>query len=217
MMKIAEQVDEPEDPFAVWESIDLIKSQNDQLRIGIKRLSDEEELLGETKDGEALSIVSIAAKLASSEEARAEQWRLRRDAEGSRDVAMAAADSLRREQEQLRSAVKELKFALFSSDMRIKDLRTRRLASPSPLRRVRSHEDGLDQEELRRAGESRWPGRIHWGQGALLGTITGARGGHLRIKLDGDFGSNPYHPTWELRYLDAPAQVRIGEDVADGE
>lgn len=37
-----------------------------------------------------------------------------------------------------------------------------------------------------------------------LGTITSARGGHLRIRLD----SSPkhpliFHPTWRLRYLSA--------------
>jgi len=31
MMKIAEQVDELEDPFAAWESVSLLQSQNDQL------------------------------------------------------------------------------------------------------------------------------------------------------------------------------------------
>jgi hypothetical protein len=38
-----------------------------------------------------------------------------------------------------------------------------------------------------------------------LGTITGAEGGHVMIKLDGQKNSLPYHPTWELRYLDAAA------------
>jgi hypothetical protein len=32
MLKVAEQVGELEDPFAAWESIELLKSQNDQLR-----------------------------------------------------------------------------------------------------------------------------------------------------------------------------------------
>jgi hypothetical protein len=50
-------------------------------------------------------------------------------------------------------------------------------------------------------------GRVEYtgGKTPCFGTITGARGGHLRIKLDGDFSSNPYHPTWELRYLDDTA------------
>lgn len=48
-------------------------------------------------------------------------------------------------------------------------------------------------------------GRVEYTGGTTpcFGTITGACGGHLRIKLDGDLSSNPYHPTWELRYLDA--------------
>lgn len=36
MMKVAEQVDELEDPFAAWETIDLIKSQHGQLRAALK-------------------------------------------------------------------------------------------------------------------------------------------------------------------------------------
>lgn len=32
MLRIASDMGEPEDPFAAWETIDLIKSQNDQLR-----------------------------------------------------------------------------------------------------------------------------------------------------------------------------------------
>lgn len=35
-----------------------------------------------------------------------------------------------------------------------------------------------------------------------LGTICGASGGHLSIRLDGVKHSMPFHPTWELRYLD---------------
>ncbi len=34
-----------------------------------------------------------------------------------------------------------------------------------------------------------------------LGTITSASGGHLRIRLDGQKHSLPFHPTWRLRYL----------------
>lgn len=36
-----------------------------------------------------------------------------------------------------------------------------------------------------------------------LGTICGASGGHLSIRLDGVKHSMPFHPTWKLRYLDA--------------
>lgn len=45
---------------------------------------------------------------------RAEQWRLRRDAEGSRDAAQAAADSLRIERDALRKALEP--FALMSTE-----------------------------------------------------------------------------------------------------
>lgn len=34
-----------------------------------------------------------------------------------------------------------------------------------------------------------------------LGTITGARNAHLRIRLDGEPRPLVYHPTWELKYL----------------
>ena len=36
-----------------------------------------------------------------------------------------------------------------------------------------------------------------------LGTICGASGGHLSIRLDGVKHTMPFHPTWKLRYLDA--------------
>lgn len=39
---------------------------------------------------------------------------------------------------------------------------------------------------------------------ARYGTITGAHGSHLRIRMDGDSFSNIYHPTWEIEYLEAP-------------
>ena len=35
-----------------------------------------------------------------------------------------------------------------------------------------------------------------------LGTITGAKSGHLLIRLDGVKHSMPFHPTWELEYLE---------------
>jgi hypothetical protein len=38
-----------------------------------------------------------------------------------------------------------------------------------------------------------------------LGTITGTRGPYLRIRLDGDKRSMPFHPTWELEYLGSAA------------
>lgn len=33
------------------------------------------------------------------------------------------------------------------------------------------------------------------------GTVTGSKGAHLRIRMDGDQHTGIYHPTWELRYL----------------
>ena len=38
---------------------------------------------------------------------------------------------------------------------------------------------------------------------ARLGNITGTQGSHLLIRMDGDKHSQPYHPTWMIRYLDA--------------
>lgn len=34
------------------------------------------------------------------------------------------------------------------------------------------------------------------------GVITGTRDAHLRIRLDGEKHSLPYHPTWHIKYLD---------------
>ena len=34
-----------------------------------------------------------------------------------------------------------------------------------------------------------------------LGTICGASGAHLSIRLDGKKHPMPFHPTWKLRYL----------------
>jgi hypothetical protein len=39
--------------------------------------------------------------------------------------------------------------------------------------------------------------------GPKLGTITYANGQYLMIRLDGSQTSATFHPTWELRYLDA--------------
>lgn len=35
----------------------------------------------------------------------------------------------------------------------------------------------------------------------MPGVITSARGPYLRIRLDGDNYSLPYHPTWNIKYL----------------
>ena len=41
-----------------------------------------------------------------------------------------------------------------------------------------------------------------------LGTITSAAGARLNIRLDGVKHAMPFHPTWELRYLDASASSK---------
>lgn len=50
-------------------------------------------------------------------------------------------------------------------------------------------------------------GRVEYtgGKTPRQGTITGAAGAHLLIKMDGDHFPMHYHPTWELRYLAAGA------------
>lgn len=44
-----------------------------------------------------------------------------------------------------------------------------------------------------------------------LGTICGASGSHLSIRLDGARHTTPFHPTWEIRYLDETA-VTLTDD-----
>lgn len=48
-------------------------------------------------------------------------------------------------------------------------------------------------------------GRVEYtgGKEPASGTITGAQGGHVLIRLDGRKVAQPYHPTWKLRYLAA--------------
>lgn len=38
-------------------------------------------------------------------------------------------------------------------------------------------------------------------KGERFGTIQSARGGYLRILMDGDKHPGSYHPTWKLEYL----------------
>jgi hypothetical protein len=98
-----------------WDHLDgeaCVTAANEiqMLRAGIKRLSYEEELCSETTGDDPFSMVYLAAKLASAEKERAEEWRQRRDAEGSRDAASAAADSLRIERDQLSTALRAVAF-----------------------------------------------------------------------------------------------------------
>ena len=48
-------------------------------------------------------------------------------------------------------------------------------------------------------------GRVEYtgGKEPCLGTITGARGAKLLIRLDHQVRASVYHPTWEIRYLEA--------------
>ena len=62
------------DDGEIWEplysasTLESLQRENDMLKAGIKRLSDEEELLAETTDGDMMSLVSLAAKLAEAEQ-----------------------------------------------------------------------------------------------------------------------------------------------------
>lgn len=49
-------------------------------------------------------------------------------------------------------------------------------------------------------------GRIEYtgGKEPRLGTIVSASNGRINVRLDGDKHALPHHPTWEIRYLDAP-------------
>ena len=47
------------------------------------------------------------------------------------------------------------------------------------------------------------------------GVITSARGGGLRIRLDGEKHSVPVHPTWEMEYEDAKAEPDAGPETED--
>lgn len=61
-------------------------------------------------------------------------------------------------------------------------------------------------------------GRVEYtgGQTPRSGTITGASGGSLKVCMDGHRHSAKYHPTWELRYLDA-ASIGRSSDRGNGE
>lgn len=55
-------------------------------------------------------------------------------------------------------------------------------------------------------------GRVEYTGGgkARRGTITGTQSAHLLITLDGRRDPTPFHPTWELRYLDAATSTSSG-------
>lgn len=52
----------------------------------------------------------------------------------------------------------------------------------------------------KRGGRVRYTGGLH-GSEPRLGTIKSARGGYLKIQLDGDKFVSTFHPTWKLEYL----------------
>lgn len=54
----------------------------------------------------------------------------------------------------------------------------------------------------RKGQRVRYTGNCARGGEARLGTITGASGQYLRIRMDGDRLSNIYHPTWELEFVE---------------
>lgn len=43
------------------------------------------------------------------------------------------------------------------------------------------------------------------------GVITGARGPHLLIRMDGDMRSSAYHPTWQIEYPTPHPNADAGE------
>lgn len=59
---------------------------------------------------------------------------------------------------------------------------------------------------------ARLRGRVEYtGNGkSQQGTIVGASGAHLEIRLDGTEEALPFHPTWKLRYLSKDETVPTG-------
>lgn len=111
------------------------------------------------------------------EKARAEQWRLRREAEGSRDAARAAADSLRIERDALRAAIEPFAklYAKIPEDNFWPSEEYRNLgvaaeayalsASPSPV----GDRDGLIERLVKalRPFETDWAGENGWTDNAF--------------------------------------------------
>jgi hypothetical protein len=52
--------------------------------------------------------------------------------------------------------------------------------------------------------------RVEYSGGGKLkrGTVTGVDGAHLMIRMDDEKVSLPYHPTWELRFLDGADEAQ---------
>jgi hypothetical protein len=53
----------------------------------------------------------------------------------------------------------------------------------------------------KRGGRVKYTGHM-FGLMPKFGTITGARNSHLRIRIDGQKHSLPFHPTWCIQYLE---------------
>ena len=56
----------------------------------------------------------------------------------------------------------------------------------------------MDYIRLRYGVPAKRGARIKYGN--AFGTITGADGGYLCIRLDGEKRSKRYHPTWRIEY-----------------
>lgn len=57
------------------------------------------------------------------------------------------------------------------------------------------------QVPAKRGGRVRYTGERR----EEFGTIVGAAGGHLKVRLDGVRHSMPFHPTWEIEYIEPTA------------
>ncbi|MGN8022886.1 hypothetical protein ACTJJ7_19460, partial [Phyllobacterium sp. 22229] len=94
------------DYMSHWEGrAEAAEKRVEEFEAGIKRLSDEEELLAETTDGDMFSMVSLAAKLAASERREKELAGIVQDADDRRieqtDRATEAEASLAERDEEL--------------------------------------------------------------------------------------------------------------------
>lgn len=68
------------------------------------------------------------------------------------------------------------------------------------------------QVPAKRGGRVKYTGGT---KGPRFGTIKSAKGGYLRILLDGDKHAGTYHPTWKIEYLEeTPVSVTSVPSVA---
>lgn len=59
-------------------------------------------------------------------------------------------------------------------------------------------------------------GRVYYTHEGRYGTITSARNGRLRVRLDGDKRPGVFHPTWRIRYLDDETDPMFEKYDSDG-